>query len=57
VYLDDGQGTVETCRDVLNKIATVSDIKLDTRLYTYVFLMHGTMNLKYKIFPDIVNEM
>jgi hypothetical protein len=34
----------ETCRDVLNKIATVSDIKLDT--YTYYFMMHGTMNLK-----------
>jgi hypothetical protein len=27
---DDGQGTPETCRDVLYKIRTISNIKLDT---------------------------
>jgi hypothetical protein len=34
---DDGQGTVETCRNVLNKITTISDIKLDT--YTYIYIL------------------
>jgi hypothetical protein len=27
---DDGQGTPETCREVLNKKNSLSDIKLDT---------------------------
>jgi hypothetical protein len=63
VYPDNGQGTAETCRDVLNKIATVRDIKLDIYIYICIhvyilyFMMHGNTNIKYKIFPDIVNEI
>jgi hypothetical protein len=30
----------------LNKVTTVSDIKLDIYIYIY-FMMHGTMNLKF----------
>jgi hypothetical protein len=35
---EDGQGTPETYRDVLNKIATVSDIKLDTHTHIYIYI-------------------
>jgi hypothetical protein len=30
---EDGKGTPETCIDVLNKITTINDIKLDTYIY------------------------
>jgi hypothetical protein len=33
---EDEQGTAETRRDVLNKITTISDIKLDIHIYIYI---------------------
>jgi hypothetical protein len=36
---EDGQGTPETCRDVLNKITTTSDIKLDIYIYIYIYIL------------------
>jgi hypothetical protein len=40
------QGTAETCRDVLNKITTVSDIKLDIYIG---LLFYDTRNHEPKI--------
>jgi hypothetical protein len=36
----------ETCRDILIKITTISDIKFDIYIYIYNFMIHGIMNIK-----------